>query len=76
MLNVMTAKMLLISLIKGLNPIEPEDPRDLDKYIRCIKEHPCERENEDISKLNPHDRHRILTCRINRHLKCSQPDEQ
>jgi hypothetical protein len=53
---------------------ETDPKRDTDQYGRCIEQYPCDKDGQDIKKLPEKDYKRILKCRINRHMKCVQPE--
>lgn len=77
MLNVTIATILAISSINGKEPTSPpNDPGELEKYARCIREHPCDKDGRDLAYLPEEERHRIMVCRIGRHLQCSIPEKE
>lgn len=47
----------------------------LEEFERCVRTYKCEHDNEKLSDLDEQTKKRVLKCRIERLIKCSQPEE-
>lgn len=45
------------------------------EYEHCVKHIHCKHDDQSVKELSPAERKEVMKCRIERHLKCSQPDE-
>ena len=50
--------------------------QDTDDYAYCISKYPCPLDGQSLHHLSKEERNKILKCRLDRHLKCSVPDEE
>jgi hypothetical protein len=50
--------------------------QDTEEYGYCIGKYPCPLDGESLHHLSKKERDAILKCRLDRHLKCSVPDEE
>lgn len=65
----MIALMLLTSFANASD-------KDTDDYEYCIQQYPCPLDGQSLHHLSKEERNKILKCRLDRHLKCSVPDEE
>lgn len=68
MIKPMIALMLLTSSASA--------DQDTEEYGRCIEQYPCPLDGKSLHHLSKEERNKILKCRLDRHLKCSVPDEE
>lgn len=73
MQKLMIALMLLTF---SVNAEEKTDKQKTEEYGRCIEQYPCDLDGKSLHHLSKEERNKILKCRLDRHLKCSVPDEE